>query len=106
VAAIAITPRRIPARSKRQGVNLALAGAGWSGATSFTLAGVAGCSITTTIVNTSGTARIVVKTGSSLGTLTISDGTNSGTTTVATLTAVRGWMPPRRRSRHDGPGAA
>jgi len=99
---IRIRPSRLSANSSRhQGVDLVLAGAGWSGATTFTLSGVAHVSILTTIVHNTSSARLVLTTvGASPGTLTISDGTNSGTVKIAALSPTRGRLapaPPRPR---------
>jgi len=112
MATILVRPSKIQANSsKHQAVNLTLKGAGWTSTTTFTVSGVAGVVKVAQVVSGTGSARIVVTTiGSAAGpsTLTVSDGGNTGRTTVKALSPSRGrWIARRRsRSRDDGPGAA
>lgn len=85
--------RYIPARRPRGiTVHLRGTGTGWTGSTTFTLSGVAGCSVLTKIVNSATAATLVIATGASIGTLTISDGTNSTTLAVKHHSSARRWF--------------
>ena len=108
MATILIRPSKIQVNSsRRQALNLTCAGAGWTSGTTFTLSGVADVTTVVKVVNGPGSARIVVTTaGASPGTLTVSDGTNSGTVSVAAIAPSAGRGLPPRRSRPDGEPAA
>ena len=72
-------------------------GTSWTqGGTTFALSGTAaaGSSITTTIVNSGTLARLVLATGTTPGTLTLSDGSTSLDLTVRHLARwpVKGWF--------------
>lgn len=85
--------------SKRpDGIAADLLGSGtsWSGATNFTLSGVAGCSIPTTVVLSATSARLVIATGAATGTLTIGDGTSTATVQVRSAPPGRKWFPMSR----------
>ncbi len=95
MATIIVHPSAIQLnRSANQTLALSLASAGWiQGTTVFTLSGVAGVTKITSIVEAGGaSARVVVTTSTTAGTLTISDGTNTGTTHVKKIRRRR-WFP-------------
>jgi hypothetical protein len=67
--------------------------AGFTPATRFSVSGVPGVSQASQQILSAGVARIVVSTGSFSGTLSISDGTNVGTITVANVLKIRRYLP-------------
>ena len=89
MATILVRPSKIQAgRSANQALTLTLAGAGWvQGTTTFSLSGVSGVTLSTSIVNETGLARLMLTTttAGAGGTLTVSDGTNSGATNVTAI---------------------
>jgi hypothetical protein len=96
VATIIVRPSKIQqGRSAYQRIFLTLASASWSGGTTFVLSGVAGVTKVGQIVGSATQAYVVVTTtGSATGTLTVSDGTNTGTTVVAQVAPTRRkWFP-------------
>jgi hypothetical protein len=85
MATITVKPPYIQRnRSAMQRVTLMLTGAGWTqGGTTFTLTGVAGVAKGITIVDGGGLAIVAINsTGAAVGTVTVSDGTNTGTFVV------------------------
>jgi len=100
VATILVRPSKVQAnRSAAQSLTLTLSGAGWvQGTTTFTLSGVAGAAEVASNVNASGSAKIsITTTTAGPGTLTVSDGTNSGTTSVTAVASnKRRWFPGLR----------
>lgn len=108
MATIHVRPHFIGARSaKRQCIDLTLSDAGWNSSTVFSLSGLAGCTKLGQSVTDGATARIVVQTKTSgPGTLTISDGTNSGSVAVKHVSPTRGRVAPRRPERLGGGGSA
>jgi len=89
-------------RSANQSLTLTLPSAGWvQGTTTFTLSGVAGVVLVTSIVNAPGLAKLVVTTSATAGTLTVSDGTNTGTTVVKSLPSNRRRWFIRRRLEEE-----
>lgn len=85
MATITVKPPYIQRnRSAMQRVTLMLSGAGWTqGGTTFTLSGVAGVVKGVTIVNSTSLAIVAItSTGAAVGTVTVSDGTNTGTFVV------------------------
>ena len=83
MSTIIVRPTKLQAgRSALQRIFVTLSTATWSGSTTFTLSGVSGVTQIAAIVDSPTVAFIAITTtGSATGTLTISDGTNSGTTT-------------------------
>lgn len=94
-AAISASPTEIPYRTTTavavNGINTAWA----PGSTPFTVSGVTGASIASTVINSTTSATINVTCGDNTGTITITDTTNGNiTTTVAVIvdtTAVDPW---------------
>jgi hypothetical protein len=104
MATILVRPSKVqPNRSAYQTLTLTLASAGWSGGTTFTLSGVSGVTKIGQVVDSSGLAKVVITTaGSGAGTLTVSDGTNSGTTSVTPVAPTyRRWFPGLDRRRRN-----
>jgi hypothetical protein len=102
VATIIVRPSRIQAgRSALQRLFVTLPAAGWTGGTTFSVSGVSGVTKVSQIVDNSTQAYIAITTtSSSTGTLTVSDGTNSGTTTVTQIAPTRRrWFPGLNRYR-------
>ncbi len=102
MATIIIRPSKIQVgRSANQTLTLTLTAAGWvQGTTTFTISGVSGVTLITSIVDATGLAKLVVTTGGTAGTLTVSDGTNSGTTSVAPVAPTRRrWFPGLNRPK-------
>jgi hypothetical protein len=105
MATIIVRPSRVQqGRSASQRLFLTLANAGWSdGGTTFTISGVSGVSKVGQIVDSPTQAYVVITTtGAPLGhtaqTLTVSDGTNTGTTSVAPVAPTRHrWFPGLNR---------
>ena len=91
MATILTSPAAIPTNSTvLQGIFLTLPAAGWvQGTTVWTLSGVAGVTLVSSYVSASGVAKLGVTTGATAGTLTISDGTNTGTVAVQAMPFVR-----------------
>lgn len=73
-------------------VDLQGTGTAWTSGTTFSVSGVAGCSILKKIVNSATYTRLIVVTGTATGTLTVSDGTNTCTVVVAARAMPR-WFP-------------
>ncbi len=100
---ILVRPSRVQVgRSANQSLNLTLANAGWTSGTIFTISGVSGATKVTQIVQSGGFAKVVITTTTATGsgTLTVSDGTNSGTTIVTQIAANRRkWHPGLLHSR-------
>jgi hypothetical protein len=87
VGSISVTPTVLPANHSGN-IVLQLAGTGtsWGGGTTFTVSGVSGVTKVSQSVASATSATLAVTSGSGTGTLTISDGTEGATTTVATET--------------------
>jgi hypothetical protein len=87
-------------RSDYQRLFLTLDGADWTDESIFSISGVTGVTLVGQIVDNESQAYVIVTTvGSAAGTLTVSDGTYSGTTTVAALAPARQKWFRRLRSR-------
>ncbi len=85
-------------RSMLQSITLIGFGTTWTGGTTFTLSGVAGVTKVSQTVSSGTVARVVIKTGSTTGTLTISDGTYPATVSVAKRPSSRmHWFPGLRK---------
>lgn len=82
-ASMAASPSTLNANEAGQTVTLTGTGTAWTGGTTFSLSGVAGCSITSTTVNSATSATLTITTGTSTGTLTIADSVDSATATVS-----------------------
>jgi hypothetical protein len=93
MASITASRATVPTNTGAIGLDLRGSGTSWSGSTTFTASGVAGCSVLSKIVTSAGLASIELRTGASTGTLTISDGANSTTIRVARLPAAKRWFP-------------
>ena len=83
-----------------------LATAGWTSGTTFTISGVVGVTLVSQTVDNATQAYLVVTTTTvalgSAQTLTISDGTNSGTTSVAPIAPThRRYFPGLFRRCHS-----
>jgi hypothetical protein len=103
---ITVRPTKLQAnRSALQRIFVTLSTATWSGSTTFTLSGVSGVTKVATNVDSPTQAFIAITTtGSAIGTLTISDGTNTGTTLITPIAPTRRrWFPglDRRRRFED-----
>jgi hypothetical protein len=88
----------VPLGRRNVTVDLTATGTSWTqGGTTFTLSGAAatGSSVTTKIVNGPGAARLVLTIGTTAGTLTVSDGTNSIDLTAKRLARwpAKGYIP-------------
>ncbi len=102
MSTIIVRPTKLQSgRSALQRIFVTLSTATWSGSTTFTLSGVSGVTKVATIVDSPTQAFIAVTTTSSgVGTLTISDGTNSGTTLITPIAPTRRrWFPGLNRYR-------
>jgi hypothetical protein len=85
MATIHTSPSALPVNDPhQQNIRLALVGAGWTGGgTTFSVSGVTGVSALHQSVSSGQSATVTVsKPGITGGTLTVSDGTNSGTVKV------------------------
>lgn len=88
----------LPLDRRNIAVDVRGTGTAWTqGGTTFSLSGTAatGSSITQTIVNSGTLARLVLTTGTTLGDIAISDGTNSITLAVKAIPGwpVKRWFP-------------
>lgn len=95
MASFAIQRSFIPA-NRPEGIAVDLIGSGtaWTTGTTASLSGVSGCSILTTIVNSTDWIRIVIATGTSIGTLTVTVGGLTSTVAVTLISPFRGkWFP-------------
>jgi hypothetical protein len=110
MATIIVRPSKVQqGRSAYQRLFVTLASASWGGGTTFTVSGVSGVSKVGQIVNSATQAFVIITTtavpvGHAPQTLTVSDGTNSGTTSVAPVAPTRRkWFPglDRRRRTTD-----
>lgn len=81
-ASMTASPSTLNANQAGQTVTLSGTGTAWTGGTTFSLSGVAGCSITSTTVSSATSATLTISTGTSTGTLTIADSVDSATAAV------------------------
>jgi hypothetical protein len=104
MSTIIVKPSKIQQnRSAYQRLFLTLDGADWTDESVFSISGVAGVTLVGQIVDSESQAYVIVKTtGSAAGTLTVSDGTFSGTTTVGPIAPTyRRWFPGLDRRRRE-----
>jgi len=90
------SPQTVPANHAGSfSITLLGTGTSWSGATTFTLSGVAGVTKLGQIVASPTQADIQLTTGSTAGTLTItaSDGSGTATVKVARIPMSKRWFP-------------
>ena len=105
MATINVSPKTVPAgRHAAWKLSVYLPAAGWvQGTTTLSVSGVTGVTASSFTINSSTTGTVVLNTkNASTGTLTVSDGTNSGTTTVSgtmNTTRNRRWFSGLRRAR-------
>ncbi len=102
MSTITVRPSKIQQnRSAYQRLFLTLSGADWTDESVFSISGVDGVTLVGQIVDNESQAYVIITTaGSATGTLTVSDGTYSGTTTVAAIAPTyRRWFAGLDRRR-------
>jgi hypothetical protein len=105
LATLTVRPSKVQqARTTYQRLFVTLASASWSGGTTFTLSGVSGVTKIGQIIDSATQAYIIITTtGSAAGTLTVSDGTNTGTTSItAVAPTYRRWFAGLDQRRRFG----